>query len=1593
MMVFLKSLFLIFIILKITIFVFIPSKVFAVSISNVNITKDSVRVYEKQEITFQVDTASKYPFFEYDLNPPPGVTPGIGISVEGEFTNLDTGKKWKHPGFYMTKVIRSGAGPNAKYIETSEKFWVIRFSPQEVGTYEVKIKATDSSGTTIRNVGTFKAITPVKKGFIRISRNDSRYFEFSNGQIYWPIGPAWLERENWDYSLYKDTGINLERPWMAGKGIYNSTWARWWSSAEKHGNEGVQTRLTFKNKAPGSDLSYELFYPEGFRFWLSEYHDKNFYTPLKPNTKYKIFLRYKTIGITGPRQSTSEDYGLTVKIHKTYFSTGNEPPFENKPPSMIEPLLANAPRLFPHIKQNTDWTTLEITYTTPSFLEGTDLSIMLDNVTAGRAYIDEFSIRECMDVNCNNLGGEIIRNPKADIHTYIEQRPAAFFDYQVEQAEKNDVYLKFVVHDKNDWIQKHLLKNGQWADNGDGYYQPENTKARWLLRQYYRYLVARWGYSTAVFGWELNNEGPPNEDPPGSQTSPHWETAQAFAQYIKSIDAHPHTASTSFWCCWRPVFWGGDKFKSIDYADIHDYLTNDGRSAITEYLGIYPNPYDIADWRYQTALMVLNSNIGKPTLVGETGIDFKYSELARPNSGLWYHDMLWVQLAEAVIYDFNYWFPEHIEQFDRRSIAKPFWNFLRDVDFHKGGYIAAKAVASDSNVKVYGQKNLQKNKAILWIKNKNHNWQTDITNPNGNYSLTGTVTLKMNPSTLYPVSWYNTFTGQIIAVQTLESNSSGDLVLQLNNMSKSVAVKIGDFSSFEPTNTPGIPMPTLTPSITIATVFPSPSATPTITMGNGDVNNDQQVNSNDVRIILSNFFSHIFNAIDQYMDGFINSFDFAVVAFRIKNNTLTSTITPSPTPTLKPPTLTPTVSPSAPPTPTLTLTPTQSSPPALSNEWTQHGQNAQRTSYAPVAVPTPWKWKWTWNGPDNPYAYPSSGKQSYNNKIIIPKNVQPVVGGGRVYIAAGSNGVYGLSFSNGSQLWNSRPGGSINSTAAYDKETDSVFVVSSNGNLYKLNASTGAVIATFSSGSSSQLWLPPAIVGSKVFFSMGMNVYAIDKNTMSRIWSYNAGSLVQTPPSYSATRDIIIVVSKDLYVHAIKNSDGSRFWRVKPTHNSLVPGDPKSSPSNNFANPSYGWPVIADRTGIVLIRYELDWQTLWTTTWPTTNEEMRRFLLNNPDEQSLYALNLDDGSTAFIPNVGNGGFGDGGILPMGPLPAIRTLPDNKEVAYIIIRGELSTISDGRGDSKFGELIIDPSTAPGYEAGYVRFIEYNRYSSWDRYGKKEWKENTAEMPTDEQPYVTVAGNQILAGHWMVGKALMIVDRSPNYGSYNNPILSMPLPHIVVSTTSNFTDGCSFSTSYYCSSTIIVQENGRPFAGPGFYIHYGNYGNRGEGTGDALYDIFWSEYASWIVSENTVIFRSTDGALFALVNGNPVSENRQSVLNNVAGVTEKDHFSDDRKPFLYRINPSDAHKYIGKEVIIEGTISSTFDNGKAFYIDLGTKNQNGFVIKILNSKKKNFATNFKDKFVVGKKITVIGQVGMYQKNPVLYINNQNQIVINN
>jgi len=617
-------------------------------------------------------------------------------------------------------------------------------------------------------------------------------------------------------------------------------------------------------------------------------------------------------------------------------------------------------------------------------------------------------------------------------------------------------------------------------------------------------------------------------------------------------------------------------------------------------------------------------------------------------------------------------------------------------------------------------------------------------------------------------------------------------------------------------------------------------------------------------------------------------------------------------------------------------------------EWTQHAHDAQRTSFTQQVVATPWRLKWIWNGPDG------QGKIA-SGKFGLPRNVQPVTGGGRVYIAAGSRGVYALNNANGQVLWQQNSIGTVNSTPAYDPSDGTLLVVSANGRLYRLNAATGQILNQYNTGSTSPLPLPPALDGEKVFFSMGSRVYALDRTTLTLRWQYDAGSPVDTPPAYSPAAQTVVVASRDLYVHAIDASSGARRWRVKPTP--TQPGDPGDNSS--FAEVKNGWPVIAEQHGLVFIRYRLHWQSIWNFN-PNNlqnNSQIRQFFLNNRSDQPLFALRLSDGSQAFIPNVGNGGFGDGGYLPMGPMPVIARLADGKEAAYIVVRAGPCAADpcDSRYDSHLGEMMLDGQTVSGFQAGDVRFME-----------------NTF-FPTDEQPFVSMAGDMIFAAHWEAGIAHQITDRSPARGATTtNPIRVSNLPHIA---TSQDEDACGsgFLASHYCASGLI---NTRNWPG-GFYIYWK------EG---AVYDRYWSEYAAWLVSNDTIYFVSTDGAVVALEHGQPAVSSL-----NVEAVSVSQNLPAEPPVLNEPISHEQAHLYAGWVAAVEGELVRVFNNGKAVYLSFVEPHQRRFVVRIMKEHWGAFDQPPETLYRPGQRVQIRGQIWWYQGGPVIYVTSPEQIVI--
>lgn len=481
--------------------------------------------------------------------------------------------------------------------------------------------------------------------------------------------------------------------------------------------------------------------------------------------------------------------------------------------------------------------------------------------------------------------------------------------------------------------------------------------------------------------------------------------------------------------------------------------------------------------------------------------------------------------------------------------------------------------------------------------------------------------------------------------------------------------------------------------------------------------------------------------------------------------------------------------------------------------WPQDAHDAQRTGATSEEPVEPWTFRWSFNGPD------STGGTG-GHIVDSPREARTVMGAGALFVPAGAQGLYALGLTNGAQLWNLRTT-SFTAAPAYDP-SGFVLAGGSNGILYKINATQGTVIGTYTAGSA--LNKAVLLVGSSAYVvSDDGRLHKINVTDMTATWVYASGATRATPPSYSPSRDAIIFATGDLYVHAVNNQDGTRKWRVKPSPN--VPGDSSVPVTQTVAGTSVGsqfdlgWPVIAEQHGYVLLRMQLphDFMTAHPgtgTAFPNDFASIRSWLQANPRYKSLFVLDLDDGSEPFTAAVGYGSTEDAistraeGYGVMGSQPAVKVWPNGQEVVYIHFRNGQSNPQDYRWDGHMGEMVLDNTTIPGLSAGDLRFVKMSR-----RQGSAGYVEII-----DEQNPITLAGTSLFHSHWAAVESVKITDRSNTLGlSYASPINTTKHP-VMMRSLKNCTNLVPSTHWTTCTNLSYVTDGGRYYDGPAWWGYW-------------------------------------------------------------------------------------------------------------------------------------------------------------------------------
>lgn len=144
----------------------------------------------------------------------------IDIDALGIFQS-PSGQQVVIPGFWMQPYEDRCTAPceSEDLRPAGVPIWQVRFTPEEAGTWTYTLQARNRDGLVFIQDGQFEVSDSGQPGFIRVGAN-RRYFQYSNGEPYFPIG------HNLNWSWDGDGGVAAYREWLRELSAAGGNFAR-----------------------------------------------------------------------------------------------------------------------------------------------------------------------------------------------------------------------------------------------------------------------------------------------------------------------------------------------------------------------------------------------------------------------------------------------------------------------------------------------------------------------------------------------------------------------------------------------------------------------------------------------------------------------------------------------------------------------------------------------------------------------------------------------------------------------------------------------------------------------------------------------------------------------------------------------------------------------------------------------------------------------------------------------------------------------------------------------------------------------------------------------------------------------------------------------------------------------------------------------------------------------------------------------------------------------------------------------------------------------------------------------------------------------
>jgi PKD repeat protein len=742
-------------------------------LTNVVGSSGTVAQYEMWEIEFDMRCAATAPTLPYDPSPPQNLRAGTGVSVDAVLSNGTRTLRW--PAYHKSRTIRH----NGDFIPVGESVWCVRAAFNELGVWTCVLEARDELGFST-TLGPSVLVEPSSnRGFLRVSEDDNRYFEFENGDLFLPMGFGFplsnVDQIDQELRRWRDNRINFSRLWLSSESPFCDPWCSFATHHTMTDNGYMPPPLiTTTERFDNGDVAWELGAPpqSGLRtpaifrgFWHGTVR-------VLPNRTYRVTARVKTVDVTGPG-------GFVLKTGGWLGEAATLP--------------GVGQAVTPYLKGSNNWCYLQGEFVSAeNQYELPHLYAVLEDVAQGSAYIDQILLQEVL--SDGTLTENILPKPSANAHYYFDDNRSLDYDYLIQAACTSGVYLKLVITEKDDRLLNSFDNYGYISPLDGQFETSRDSKTRRLMEYYWRHLIARYGYAVSVHSWELVNEGAPNS---------FADLTNHLAAFMDSAGPYPRMVTTSFWAGWQPDYWNSTQ---ADYGDVHAYVMTTGWIDSVMIDGISYNRTMLKE-DPAAAVYAYSTRIGgdpsraKPVIIGETDLDMLGDQspdprLAQDSSGLWLHDFVWGHINSGGV-SALVWNNSNILNHGLHEQFAPFLEFMDGIQLHEQGHQDLAAATSHQNLRAWGQRNGNGTQAHAWIKNRLHTWARvlEIGPP---APISGTVSIPSMSSGTAVVTSYNTADGIAFASDTIVVGSDSVAVIHFDNLQNDVAIKIENIAAHGP---------------------------------------------------------------------------------------------------------------------------------------------------------------------------------------------------------------------------------------------------------------------------------------------------------------------------------------------------------------------------------------------------------------------------------------------------------------------------------------------------------------------------------------------------------------------------------------------------------------------------------------------------------------------------------------------------------------------------------------------------------------------------------------------------------------------------